>query len=184
MSITAHCVCGKRYQVKEAAAGKKFKCKECDETVTVPNAELDELEDYDDDEEEEFRPAPAHRRKGKSQKSRPSAKSSKKLTSDNIQAFLLVPGFILGILGIILGCLYSLIGSILLAKIQPGGCVLMWLLSGLTIFGGRAAMGKGLQFSTGEPWKGGGSMIVGILMVGLGIVPVVVGIIFAANTPR
>jgi hypothetical protein len=38
MPIAVECACGKRYKVPDDAAGKKFRCKECGEALTVPGA--------------------------------------------------------------------------------------------------------------------------------------------------
>ncbi len=46
MAIKVSCgTCGKKYQVRDGVVGKKFKCKECGELVTVPDIE----QDVDDD---------------------------------------------------------------------------------------------------------------------------------------
>lgn len=39
MPIRVSCGCGKQYDVKEQFAGKQFKCKSCDATLRVPNAD-------------------------------------------------------------------------------------------------------------------------------------------------
>lgn len=47
MSIQVSCpVCAKNYKVKEEAAGKKLRCKECGETVAIPTLESIQDEDY------------------------------------------------------------------------------------------------------------------------------------------
>lgn len=38
MSITVNCDCGKRYQLSDAMAGKKVKCRDCDKVISVPAA--------------------------------------------------------------------------------------------------------------------------------------------------
>ena len=94
MAIVARCECGAERRVKDEAAGKRFKCKECGQPVTVPAKDepaedewdYDEYEDdaysedYGDDEyadeeyaDDEYAAAPK-----KTQKSQSSKKSSGK----------------------------------------------------------------------------------------------------------
>lgn len=62
-TINYTCECGKQLRFRPEHAGRKTKCPECDATLTVPETETDDLEEYDDDE------APlrsAHRTRGNS----------------------------------------------------------------------------------------------------------------------
>jgi hypothetical protein len=43
------CVCGKQMRFKPEHAGKKTKCPDCNATITVPDVDDDEEEDYEDD---------------------------------------------------------------------------------------------------------------------------------------
>lgn len=71
MPIQVPCACGKRYNVADKLAGKRFKCKSCDEVLTVPAAivEDDEFAFMDADLDDEFAqgtplaPAPPRRRR-------------------------------------------------------------------------------------------------------------------------
>lgn len=49
-TIDFTCTCGKKLRFKAEHAGRKTKCPECDAPVTVPDADMDDLDDYDDDE--------------------------------------------------------------------------------------------------------------------------------------
>ena len=47
MPIQVSCpVCAKIYKVKEEAAGKKLRCKDCGETVSIPNLDVVQDQDY------------------------------------------------------------------------------------------------------------------------------------------
>ena len=46
MSIEVSCrKCGKEYRVREERASTKIRCKECQATITVPEATFDEQDD-------------------------------------------------------------------------------------------------------------------------------------------
>lgn len=70
MTIKVECPeCDKRHLLPDTAAGKKFRCKQCEAVITVPT---DDYADTDDDFEEEpvvRRRAPAKKSKGKKSKS-------------------------------------------------------------------------------------------------------------------
>jgi hypothetical protein len=107
MSITANCSCGKKYQVKEDFAGKKFKCKDCGETVKVPAEQIDDLEDYEEDEEEEEDDFDAPVRRPKKRSSSGRSKSVKRRsTPAGPNPILRVTGILFGILGFIIAVLY------------------------------------------------------------------------------
>jgi hypothetical protein len=57
MPILVTCECGKKLKAPDNAAGKKVRCKQCGETVTVPAAE-NEFGDFEDDPGEDTPPAP------------------------------------------------------------------------------------------------------------------------------
>jgi hypothetical protein len=103
MSITANCSCGKKYQVKDDFAGKKFKCKDCGETVKVPAEQIDDLEDYEEDEEEEEDDFDAPVRRPKKRSSSGRSKSVKRRsTPAGPNPILRVTGILFGILGFFL----------------------------------------------------------------------------------
>jgi hypothetical protein len=107
MSITANCSCGKKYQVKDDFAGKKFKCKDCGETVKVPAEQIDDLEDYEEDEEEEEDDFDAPVRRPKKRSSSGRSKSVKRRsTPAGPNPILRVTGILFGILGFIIAVLY------------------------------------------------------------------------------
>ena len=99
MSISAKCrKCGRRYSLKEEHAGRKFRCKECESVVTVPEPKADtevaddwdadfgggmDYEDYGDDENygDDFGsppppPRPRKKKKPAAKKKRPKKRSS------------------------------------------------------------------------------------------------------------
>ena len=86
MSIAVQCDCGKKYQVGDDKAGKKFRCKACNEVVAIPKPaaepadEWDEFDDFGDEWNDEPAPQPAKRStsKGKSGKGRKSGGSKSK----------------------------------------------------------------------------------------------------------
>ncbi len=47
------CVCGKQMRFKAEHAGKRTKCPDCNATITVPQAEIEEAEDYENYEEDD-----------------------------------------------------------------------------------------------------------------------------------
>jgi hypothetical protein len=107
MSITARCRCGKKYQLKAAAAGKKFRCKECESTVQVPDEQLDDLEDaadYEEDEEEELR-VPVRR-------SKKPRRRSQSYNGPDFDQVLRVFGIVTGIIGYISSVLCFLGGLV------------------------------------------------------------------------
>lgn len=51
MPISVSCdACGRAYRVKDAAAGKTIRCKDCESPIKVPSADSEEIEDYEEDE--------------------------------------------------------------------------------------------------------------------------------------
>src|SRR5882724_7462068 len=48
MSISISCTCGKKYRVNETLAGKKIRCKACDEVLKVPREEADDAAESDE----------------------------------------------------------------------------------------------------------------------------------------
>ena len=103
MSISTKCrKCGRRYNLKDEHAGKKFRCKECEAVVTVPQAEPasfaaddwdddfgggTDYEDYGGDEDYGSPPPPPRPRKKKpaAKKKRPTKKKSSRSRSDGGQ---------------------------------------------------------------------------------------------------
>lgn len=47
-TINYTCTCGKQVRFRSEHAGRKTKCPECGTTITVPDAETDDLDDYED----------------------------------------------------------------------------------------------------------------------------------------
>ncbi|MCA9016360.1 MAG: DUF1559 domain-containing protein [Planctomycetaceae bacterium] len=92
MTISFQCKkCGKNYKVSDDKAGRKFKCRQCDAPVQIPETDVDDL--YDDWEEEEVEPAPAPRsRKRNTSKSKPSPKRKKKTSAGSNQNLLIIIG--------------------------------------------------------------------------------------------
>jgi hypothetical protein len=63
MSIDLRCKsCGKRYRLKDSAAGRSFACKDCDTQLKVPQPPMEEAEDIweDDSFEEDSWEEPVH----------------------------------------------------------------------------------------------------------------------------
>lgn len=56
-TINYTCTCGKQVRFRSEHAGRKTKCPECGTTITVPDAETDDLDDYDEDDETSRAPA-------------------------------------------------------------------------------------------------------------------------------
>lgn len=180
MSITARCRCGKKYQVKNDSAGKKFRCKECDEIVKVPAEkfddleELDDLDDFDDDEEpeEEFR-RPVRRKKKRSSKQWAMAKgilsqAGKDAPAVAVQIF----GLIVGVIGYLFVVLYFLLALLVLLGQGPLGVVPAFVavvLGLIVLLGARGAIGLGLKVSRDSEWTGTTSIITGIIVTIFGI---------------
>ncbi len=59
MAIEVTCECGKTYRASDDKAGKRFKCRECEALVRVPNANGDETDEDVDLEEDEVGNEPA-----------------------------------------------------------------------------------------------------------------------------
>lgn len=88
MPISVECEgCGKNYKLGDDKAGKKFKCKECDAVVSIPEDDeefadafevVEEDEDDDDDHEERPRRQSAGKRGGKRRGGRERAQSSRR----------------------------------------------------------------------------------------------------------
>jgi hypothetical protein len=124
MSITANCSCGKKYQVKEDFAGKKFKCKDCGETVKVPAEQIDDLEDYEEDEEDEDDfDAPVRRPKKHGSSGRSKSVKRRSIPSGP-NPILRVTGILFGILGFIIAVVYYI-------------CAFMCLVALVMTFSGR-----------------------------------------------
>ncbi len=72
MTINIDCPeCDKTYRLPDSAAGKKFRCKECETAISVPLDDVEEL-DYADEDEPPVRRKPAAK-KPKRKKSKPSS---------------------------------------------------------------------------------------------------------------
>lgn len=56
-TISYTCTCGKQVRFRSEHAGRKTKCPECGTTITVPDAETDDLDDYEENEETSSPPA-------------------------------------------------------------------------------------------------------------------------------
>lgn len=179
MSITARCRCGKKYQVKNDSAGKKFRCKECDEIVKVPAEqfddleELDDLEDFDDyEEEEEFR-RPVRRKKKRSSKQWAMAKGIlSQAGKDAPAAAVQIFGLIVGVIGYLFVVLYFLLAFLLLLGRGPLGAVPAFVavvLGLIVLLGARGAIGLGLKVSRESEWTGTTSIITGIIVTIFGI---------------
>lgn len=75
MPISVGCKCGRKFRVKDEAAGKKVRCPDCQKILLVPDPEDFESEDVDDW-EEELPPRRASPPRSKGKKSSSKAKSS------------------------------------------------------------------------------------------------------------
>ena len=129
MSISFSCDCGKSYKVGDSAAGKKTRCKDCGEVITVPSsggptkkkkarAVADYEDDYDDEYDDggddyddgygddDYEEAP-RRRRSKSSGSRSGGASSKKKKKNagNTKLILIIVGSVLGT-GAIVGLVF------------------------------------------------------------------------------
>lgn len=74
MPISMGCKCGRKFRVKDEAAGKKVRCPDCQKILLVPDPEDFESEDVDDW-EEELPPRRASPSRSKGKKSNSKAKS-------------------------------------------------------------------------------------------------------------
>lgn len=174
MSITARCRCGKKYQVKSDAVGKKFKCKECGRSVTIPDEVLDDLEDVDDyaDDSYEEEVAPPVRKK----KRRRSSGVGFQFGDGKI---LRVIGLVIGLIGYVSSVCYFLAALgyfvmmllILTASHGPDVVPLMlvrvviMVVAGIaTWFGARAACGHGTDGDV-KDWNALARIITGIVVI-------------------
>ncbi|MDB5336910.1 MAG: hypothetical protein JWN70_2529 [Planctomycetaceae bacterium] len=169
MSITVRCACGKKYQLKDDAAGKKFKCKECSEVVKVPDEQIDDLEDVDEEEDDwddgEMK-LPVRKKKKKSSKAASMAKGIAWEAAKGAPViFLQITGMIFGVSGYITGGLYLILAAFGLIGVNliviVGGATMALL----SFLGARGAMGFGFKVSGDTEWKGNGSIIAGIIVV-------------------
>lgn len=182
MSITARCRCGKKYQVKNSAAGKKFKCTECGVPVSIPAEQLDDLNDFEDEEEEdEFDDGeikmPVRRKKKKSSKTMSMAKGiAWEAGKEAPTVILKIIGIGVGSIGYLFVILYG-VGAIF-SLLTPRGIVQapLLLFFAMPIFmGSRAALGGGLKVSRDNVWEGPGSVAAGIVLTIFGILlPVII----------
>ena len=119
MAINVRCRCGRRIKVRDSAAGKRVRCPDCSKPVSVPEAEPEYLEDYEEYEEDSYgddnpygddaysAPAAARRRK----RTGSSKKKSKKASGGGISTpVLIVGGICIGALAIG-GVLYAVLGG-------------------------------------------------------------------------
>lgn len=171
MSIAARCRCGKKFQVKTSAAGKKFKCTECGEVVKVPEEQLDELEDFDEDEDEadDFDDGeikmPVRRKKKKSSKAASMAKGiALQAAKDAPAALIRISGIVLGILGAFTTVVGFLLSLICFGSSFPAA-ILAMVLTVMCYLGTKAALGLGLKVSHENVWQGTGSIFVGNILV-------------------
>lgn len=172
MSITARCHCGKKYQVRSDAAGRKFKCKECNATVKVPAEELDELEsvdDYAEEPEEELR-VPVRRRKKRPSKHWATAKGILwEAGKDAPAAIVQITGLIIGAIGFLFVGLYFLLAIIWLPRGGLGPAFVAVVLGLTVLLGARGATGMGLKVTRDNVWTGTGSIIAGMIVTVFGI---------------
>lgn len=169
MSISVRCTCGKKYQLKDDAAGKKFKCKECSEVVKVPDEQIDDLEDVDDEEDEwddgEMK-LPVRKKKKKGSKTASMAKGiAWKAAKGAPAVFLKVTGIFYGVLGYLLGVLSLVMAAVGLLRVSLPIFGVGAVVAVAALMGARASMGLGLKVSGDEPWTGNGSIIAGIIIV-------------------
>ncbi len=196
MSISVRCTCGKKYQLKNDAAGKKFKCKECSEVVKVPDEQIDDLEDVDDEEDEwddgEVK-LPVRKKKKKK-----GSKAAAMATGIAWEAAKGAPGLFVRIAGIFVGIVgapcalwaLSFTGSSLIATFTMGsGIAFMMFCWGCfmtvtCLLGVRASFGFGLKVSGEYIWEGTGSVIVGMMIVGFSIICMAVTVVVVMGAIR
>ncbi len=196
MSITVRCTCGKKYQLKDDAAGKKFKCKECSEVVKVPEEQLDELDDVDDEEDEwddgELK-LPVRKKKKKNSKAVAMAKGiAWEAAKDAPAVVVRIAGIFVGILGVLL-MLWSMAfaGAGLVAEFgggAGGGGFMIFMWGGFLVMtcflGVKACFGFGLKVSREYVWTGTGSITVGMMVVGFAMVCIALTVFVSAAAVR
>lgn len=114
MSIKLNCPqCSRPYVLKDELAGKRFRCKDCQELVTIPAAEgilVAEVIEEDDSPEDDWEPAPRAAPIRKSGK-----KKKKKGNQAGTQAVKILVSVVLGVVGLVLvvalggGAIYGVI---------------------------------------------------------------------------
>ncbi len=107
MTISVRCSeCAKKYTVKDEAAGKSFKCKDCGATLAVPAAkprpDEDAFEDYEDDSFEAEAPAP-RRSKKPTAGSRGGTTKKKSAKSSSGGSIVFIGGAVLGAIVLLAG---------------------------------------------------------------------------------
>lgn len=175
------CTCGKKYQLKDDAAGKKFKCKDCAEVVKIPDKQIDDLEDADDEEDDgddgEMN-LPARKQSKESSQAVVMVQGTIWDAANDVTVTLVwIAGIFMGLLGAIFllwAVFFTVLGSIMgLVLLSPIGFViffasLVWgsFLTVACYLGAKASFGLGLKISRGNVWRGTGSIVVGMLIVG------------------
>ena len=187
------CTCGKGFQVLNSRPGKRFQCTQCGSVVTVPGQKVevlasvadfevdpfDELVDSDFEEEYAAPVARKARRKRKTLASSKSAKYWRQVGKNTPRALLQVAGWIVGYFGLILGWLYVGLAFVRFCiAMDLITAAILWVLGGLTILGGRASLGRGMQISRTSSWTGSGSVIAGFVMVGVGLAGGIAVVVF------
>lgn len=108
MSIKVRCNCGKLMKVRDSAAGKRVRCPDCANPVSVPEPDVD-YDDYDDvaddgDGNDDYGAPLARRKPGRK------AKKKKKSSGGVPTPVLIVGGILVGTLAIG-GALYAVLGG-------------------------------------------------------------------------
>ncbi|QDT91774.1 DUF1559 family PulG-like putative transporter [Gimesia algae] len=94
MTISFKCKkCGKNYKVSDDKAGKKFKCRQCEAPVRIPELETDDFSEDWEEPEPEYE-APARRRKSSAPKNKSKSKGRKKTSPGSNQNKLIAGGAI------------------------------------------------------------------------------------------
>ncbi len=68
MPISVDCECGRKFKVKDEAAGRKVRCPGCQETVVVPVTDVESFGSVDGGDDDEIASKPRQRSKQKTQK--------------------------------------------------------------------------------------------------------------------
>lgn len=172
MSIRARCRCGKKFQVKDSSAGKKFKCTECSAVVKVPEPEVDELEDFEDEEEldDGELKLPVRRKKKRPSKALTMTQGILWESAKSTPMIILrIFGLLNGIPGIFISVAYFVMSLISLCTLN----ILMFLIflacGMLGFIGSKAACGYGMKASADVIWTGPASIIVGIILANLAV---------------
>lgn len=107
MPISFECDhCGKSYRVKDEAAGKRFRCKECSSPLEVPSPDEDEFlaevseDDWEDYADDDFAPAQPTRRSRPKPSPKKKKRKRRKSSSAGVSAgkIVLIVGGVLGVL--------------------------------------------------------------------------------------